>query len=64
MPSTRQPNEGKADTRLRLGHYEALLTRHGDDEVVDTLAALMRAVTSLLGRKPRSRRGGRQCAAG
>jgi hypothetical protein len=60
MPSTRGITATKTDAKLRLGRYEALLTNHGGDELVDTLAALMQAVTSRLGRKPRGRRGRRE----
>lgn len=60
MCSTRAPTGGKSDTKRRLSHYESLLTHHGDEEVVNSLEALMRAVTERLDRKSRSRRGRRR----
>lgn len=57
MCSMRGLAGGKADTRRRLSHYELLLTNHGDEEVVHSLEALMRAVTERLDRKSRARRG-------
>jgi hypothetical protein len=47
---------GKLD-RLQLGRYDALLARHGDQELLSSFDALMREVAAKLQRRgaPKSR---------
>ncbi len=47
----------KLDRKLQLGRYDALLARHGDEELLSSFDALMREVAAKLERRgaPKSR---------
>jgi ATP phosphoribosyltransferase regulatory subunit HisZ len=42
---------GKLDRKLQLGRYDALLARHGDQELLSSFDALMREVATKLRRR-------------
>ena len=48
---------GKLDRKPQLGRYDALLARHGDEELLNSFDALMREVAAKLQRRsaPKSR---------
>jgi hypothetical protein len=41
----------RLDRKLRLGRYDALLARHGDEELLSSFDALMREVAAKLERR-------------
>jgi hypothetical protein len=41
----------KLDRKLQLGRYDALLARHGDEELLSSFDALMREVAAKLERR-------------
>ena len=41
----------KLDRKLQLGRYDALLARHGDEELLNSFDALMREVAAKLQRR-------------
>jgi hypothetical protein len=41
----------KPDRKLQLGRYDALLARHGDEELLSSFDALMREVGAKLQRR-------------
>jgi hypothetical protein len=45
----------KPDRKLQLGRYNALLARHGDQELLSSFDALMREVAAKLQRRGTSR---------
>jgi hypothetical protein len=44
----------KPDRKLQLGRYDALLARHGDEELLSSFDALMREVGAKLQRRGRA----------